>query len=88
MAFTTIDDPSQYFQTVLYTGDGNSTQAITNDGNSDLQPDWIWTKQRSHAVGHNLTDSSRGASKALFSESTDVEDTGGNISSFNSLLMK
>ena len=84
MAFTTIDDPSQYFQTVLYTGDGNSTQAITNDGNSDLQPDWIWTKQRSHAVGHNLTDSSRGASKALFSESTDVEDTGGNISSFNS----
>ena len=84
MAFTTIDDPSQYFQTVLYTGDGNSTQAITNDGNSDLQPDWIWTKQRSHAVGHNLTDSSRGASKALFSESTDAEDTGGNISSFNS----
>jgi len=84
MAYTTIDDPSQYFQTVLYTGDGNSTQAITNDGNSDLQPDLIWTKQRSHAVGHNLTDSSRGASKALFSESTDAEDTGGNISSFDS----
>ena len=84
MAFTTINDPSVYFQTVLYTGDGNSTQAITNDGNSDLQPDWIWTKQRSHAVGHNLTDSSRGASKALFSEVADAEDTGGNISSFNS----
>tara|TARA_B100001063_G_scaffold239120_1_gene262257 strand:+ start:503 stop:1546 length:1044 start_codon:yes stop_codon:yes gene_type:complete len=84
MAYTTIDDPSAHFQIALYTGDGNSTQAITNDGNSDLQPDWIWTKQRSHAVGHNLTDSSRGASKSLFSESTAVEDTGGNISSFNS----
>ena len=84
MAFTTIDDSSAHFQTVLHTGDGNSTQAITNGGNSDLQPDWIWTKQRSNAVGHNLTDSTRGASKALFSEGTDAEDTGGNISSFNS----
>ena len=84
MAYTTINDPSAHFQTVLYTGDGNSTQAITNGGNSNLQPDWIWTKQRSHSVGHNLTDSNRGASKALFSEGNDAEDTGGNISSFNS----
>ena len=84
MAYTTINDPSAHFQTVLYTGDGNSTQAITNGGNSNLQPDWIWTKQRSHSVGHNLVDSNRGASKALFSEGTDAEDTGGNISSFNS----
>jgi hypothetical protein len=84
MAYTTIDDGSAHIQTVLYTGDGNSTQAITNDGNSDLQPDFVWTKQRSHAVGHNLTDSSRGVSKALFSEDTSVEDTGGNISSLNS----
>ena len=84
MAYTTIDDGSAHIQTALYTGDGNSTQAITNDGNSDLQPDFVWTKQRSHAVGHNLTDSSRGVSKALFSEDTSVEDTGGNISSFNS----
>ena len=39
MAYTTIDDPSAYFQTALYTGNGTSTNAITNDGNSDLQPD-------------------------------------------------
>ena len=32
MAYTTIDDPSAYFQTALYTGDGNA-QTITNDGN-------------------------------------------------------
>ena len=84
MAYTTIDDPSAHFQIVTYTGDGNSTQAITNTGNSDLQPDLVWCKQSSHTTGHNLTDSTRGASKALFSEGTDTEDTGGNISSFNS----
>jgi hypothetical protein len=43
MAYTTIDDPSAYFQTALYTGNG-STQYVTNDGNSDLQPDLVWTK--------------------------------------------
>ena len=48
MAYTTIDDPSAYFQTALYTGDGNA-QTITNDGNSDLQPDWVWISMRSHA---------------------------------------
>ena len=38
MAYTNIDDPSAYFQTALYTGNGG-TLAVTNDGNSDLQPD-------------------------------------------------
>ena len=46
MAYTTIDDPSAYFQTALYTGDGNSSQAQTNKGNSDLQQDWVWIKKR------------------------------------------
>ena len=40
MAYTTIDDPSAYFQTTIYTGTGGS-QDITNGGNSDLQPDWF-----------------------------------------------
>ena len=35
MAFTTINDPSKYFQTVLWTGDGNDDRSITFDGNSD-----------------------------------------------------
>ena len=34
MAYTTIDDPSAFFQTVLYSGNG-SPQSITNGGNSD-----------------------------------------------------
>ena len=43
MAFTTIDDPSKYFQITLYTGNASS-RSITNGGNSDMQPDWVWLK--------------------------------------------
>ena len=74
MAYTTIDDPSAHFQTALYTGNG-STQSITNDGNSDMQPDWVWIKSRSNASWHSLQDSSRGATKTLFSNTTNAEVT-------------
>ena len=39
-AFTTIDDSSAHFQTKIYTGTGSSL-ALTNDGNSDLNPDLV-----------------------------------------------
>jgi len=74
MAYTNIDDPSAHFQTALYTGNG-STQSITNDGNSDMQPDWVWIKSRSNASWHSLQDSSRGATKTLFSNTTNAETT-------------
>jgi hypothetical protein len=88
MAYTTIDDPSEYFQTQLYTGDGNTTQAITNSGNSNLKPDWVWLKQRANDSAnrnHMLFDSTRGSTKALSSNTTGAEDTssGGYIQSFN-----
>ena len=59
MAYTTIDDPSAYFQTALYTGN-SSTNVITNDGNSDLQADWIWLKERSSTSHPHVFDSTRG----------------------------
>ena len=34
MAFTTINDPSEHFQVDLWTSTASS-QAVTNDGNSD-----------------------------------------------------
>ena len=77
MAYTTIDDPSVYFQTKLYTGTGSS-QAYTNDGNSDLQPDWLWIKQRSGAPNtssHVVKDSSRGVTKEIFPNATTAEGT-------------
>ena len=75
MAYTTIDDPSAHFQTKIYTGDGNNNRAITNDGNSDLQPDFIWLKDRNVGFGHRLTDSTRGITKNLASETTGAEGT-------------
>ena len=77
MAYTTIDDPSAHFQTLLYTGDGTSSQAQTNTGNSDLQPDWVWIKKRAGgtARAHQLYDSSRGVTKLLHSNSDGAEST-------------
>ena len=75
MAYTTIDDPSAYFQIALWSGN-DSTQTITNDGNSDMQPDWVWIKRRTgSAINHLLYDSSRGATKNLSSNTTDAEGT-------------
>jgi hypothetical protein len=74
MAYTTIDDPSAYFQTDLYTGTGSSL-ANTFDGNSDMQPDWVWIKERNGAADHALYDSSRGVQKQLESNTTTAETT-------------
>ena len=72
MAYTTIDDPSAHFQTVLYTGsdDASATKVVTNDGNSDLQPDWLWFKRRNASVNHAIQDTSRGIGNGI-SSSTD-----------------
>jgi len=75
MAYTTIDDPSAYFHTQLYTGTG-SALSITNDANAgDFKPDWIWLKSRNNATNHNVFDSSRGETKRLYPNLTDAEDT-------------
>ena len=63
MAYTTIDDPSAFFQTMLHAEDDT---AFTFDGNSDLQPDWIWFKNRDeNNYHHHMIDSVRGVSKLL-----------------------
>ena len=61
--------PNDYFNTVLYTGNG-STNAISGIG---FQPDWVWIKQRGGTTAHNLVDAVRGVNKALSSNSTDAE---------------
>ena len=86
MAFTSIDDPSVYFQTALWSGDNADTRNITNDGNSDLQPDWVWIKCRNTAgngFSHNVWDTSSGVSSSintgLFPDVTDQEGGGDSI---------
>ena len=61
MAYTTIDDPSAFFQTLTYTGNASNPRNLTNDGNSDLKPDLIWTKNRTDGgENHLITNSSFG----------------------------
>ena len=75
MAYTTIDDPSEYFHTQLYTGNGSSGNSITNDANAgDFKPDWLWIKPRSASDNHVIFDSSRGSDRQL-KIATDDEDT-------------
>ena len=87
MAYTNIDDPSAHFQIAPYTGNGDSaddTNAITNTGNSDLQPDFIWLKRRDYDNGHQLIDSTRGVTKLLGSELSSAETTlSGRLASFD-----
>ena len=48
MAYTTIDDPSKYFTTLLYTGNATDDRNLTNSANAgDFKPDWLWLKERS-----------------------------------------
>jgi len=84
MAYTTITDPSAYFQSLLYTGN-SSTQSVTFDGNSNLQPDWVWTKCRSNTSDHFLFDTNRGVHKNIHSNDTAAEvDNSNSLTSFDS----
>jgi hypothetical protein len=75
MAYTTIDDPSAHFQATIYVGSGSDDLVVTNVGNSDLQPDFIWIKKRSASGQHVLSDTSRGILKVLNSNGTAAEDS-------------
>ena len=88
MAYTTIDNPELYFQTKLFTGNG-STQSITLDGSENMQPDFVWFKNRSSTQNHRLFDIVRGAGKNLVSNNTGAEidagtGTGGQLRTFDS----
>ena len=90
MAYTDIDDPSAYFTTTLWTGDGTSSgRSITNDANAgDFKPDWLWIKPRAgtNATHHQIYDSSRGVSKSLRSSDTSSEISSsayGHVSAFD-----
>ena len=83
-----ILDPADYFNTVLWTGDG-SAQSITGVG---FQPDFVWTKSRNNSYNHLLYDAVRGATSgstdtALYSSTADYENTYGilyhNLASFD-----
>ena len=68
---STIEDGSDYFNTVLYTGTGfGSIQNVTGVG---FQPDLVWTKARSFSTSHEFYDVIRGVSKPLLSNTNLAE---------------
>jgi len=76
-----IKDGSQYFDIVLYTGNGG-TNAITGVG---FSPDFVWYKRRNLAADNNLFDTIRGATKWLSSNKTNAETTiSDSLTSFDS----
>ena len=52
------DVPADYFNTVIWTGDGTSPRTITGVG---FQPDLVWGKVRNYTYDHLLYDAVRGA---------------------------
>jgi hypothetical protein len=85
MAYTNIDFPAEYFNTVLYTGDDATNRSITGVG---FQPDFTWIKSRSNAFFHELYDVVRGFSsttngRVLYSNATSAEGTPNTFNSFN-----
>ena len=79
MAYTTIDNPELYFQTVIWTGNGTAIGsgglAVTFDGDEDMAPNLVWIKGRSTTYSHQIYDPNRGATKRIFSDITTAEET-------------
>jgi hypothetical protein len=71
MAYTTINKPSEYFNTKLYTGNATG-RTISGVG---FQPDWTWIKNRSDTSGHRVLDVVRGGTKELIANGTNAEIT-------------
>ena len=51
------ENPTDHFNTVLYTGDGQTTKSVT----VGFEPDFTWIKSRSTTGHHSLMDSIRGS---------------------------
>jgi len=81
MAYTDIDKSDDYFNTVLYTGNGG-TNNITG---VNFQPDWVWIKDRTVGFDNVLQDSVRGTTKIINSDQNYAEFTNADsITSFDS----
>tara|TARA_Y100001937_G_C7133908_1_gene338946 strand:- start:631 stop:4218 length:3588 start_codon:yes stop_codon:yes gene_type:complete len=70
----TGDNPEDYFNTVLYTGNNTTDTAITGVG---FAPDWIWIKDRLTSNNHILVDRVRGVDKLVYSNGNSVAEIDG-----------
>ena len=80
MAYTTIDKPTDFFESKIWTGNGSSQNISL-----DFAPNWVWIKQRSATRFHNLQDTIRGVGLQLFSNANNADNSDtANITAFNS----
>ena len=80
MSYTTIDKPSDYFNTIIYTGDGG--QSVAGIG---FRPDLVWVKARGNTYNHQIHDSVRGATAGMLSSNaSDAESVLYEFDSFDS----
>ncbi len=79
MAYITFQ-PSDHFNTKLWTGNGSAGNAQTGVG---FQPDLVWYKARSQAYNSGLFDVVRGTSKQIYSDQNSVEATYSGVTSFD-----
>ena len=86
MAYTAIDDPEAYFQAKKWAGNNDAGgQAITLDGDTDLQPDFVWVKSHDEAHSHVLYDSVRTSPAKYFVKSdANIAERTAVIGSFDS----
>ena len=84
MAYTTIDDPTIYFNTKLYAGNstGSTQQAISGVG---FSPDMVWIAPRTDSEKHSIADTVRGTTKTIHPNDNSAEETSaGHMVSFDS----
>ena len=78
MAYTTIDRPTDYFRTKIYSGTGSNAAITFDETDNSMQPDLLWGKCRGSGETnkrHVLTDSVRGINSQLASNTDAVETT-------------
>jgi hypothetical protein len=80
-----IVDGSEYFDAVLYTGNGFPTSGTQSVTGLDFQPDFVWIKDRSRGgYNHFLQDVLRGSTNVLRSNTTGAANTESTaVTSFN-----
>ena len=82
MAYSTIPKGSLFMNTLLYTGNGATSNPLTGLG---FQPDFNWTKYRNASAFHSLSDVVRGVNSQIYSNDTSAQAAGTNsVQSFNS----
>ena len=80
MAYTTIKKPSDYFNTITYTGSGTSTAYTVG-----FPTDFVWIKKRdTEATDHYLFNKISGAEETIYSNLDNAEETNtGSVTSFD-----